>query len=120
MTTKQVCIVRPRDRTLCHYRLPFSTQDLLWHFSVAKKVKLEGYALYERIEDEREISSGSELLLSWKSGRGGSAPSRYERSVDTTVTFVPSRSEDSSGGQSAARERLGLLEDLLHRIRTDQ
>ena len=115
--TKCAVIVRARGQMECQYRAPLVCADLVRHFAMTKKMRAEGFRLYERLDQDQEVRPNKEYFLTWKNQRGGMAGPRESRSVSPTVTFVPS--DVSSGGDhdEDARHQLQQLEDLMHRIR---
>ena len=110
---KQIVIQRPRDRITCTYREPFNVADLMRHFAVAKRVKRQGFMVYEKLSEESSIRPDGEYFLNWKQARGGAGT---VCTISTTLTFASESESLNSGSNEVAREHLDRLADLIHRV----
>ena len=110
VNVRAVRIKRPRDSLRVQYVGSLKVEQLLSAFAASKRVRQDGFVLYQQVSNQDDVNPESSYFLTWqKQNRGGS-------SITTTEPVSSDSLDEMSESDSCAREELSRLEDLVNRI----
>ena len=130
---RAIRINRPRDELACQYYEPLTAHDLVEQLAKSKKMKRQGFTLYQPVDSADTIQAEGTYYLTWtkerrggvcESGRTGSSdPHRtdmqiQEDVVSKTLTYHASDSATClSDSMHEAKHALTYLEEVVMRAR---